>query len=455
MENALHSWRAQWKKWTQRSTHSPVLTAALSIGGLTLVAKVLALGKDLVIAHEFGVSSKLDAYLLVFALLSFVTQVVAGGFPAALIPTYIQVREQAGSAVASRVFSGAMSLALILLVAVSLALTVLVPVLILPLVGSAFNASTLRLSQSLFFVLLPLVILNGLALLWGALLNAGERFAVVVAAPILLPLVSLVFLVLTVEAWDIYAVAAGTLAGVMLQVAALAVYLKRTGVWCWPRWYGKHPALRQTIHQYLPALAGALVIGGAALVDQFLAATLGEGNVSALNYANKIVGLLLMMGSAGLGTAVLPHFSRLVAQEDWRSLHQTFRFYSRLVLAATAVLTLALIIVSEPVIRLLYQRGVFTAEDTQLVSRIQVFYLLQVPFYYLGILNVRLAAAYKANSLLLWTASVNLVVNVTLDVVLMRWLGVAGIALSSAGAYLTSFAFTRFILYRRFHTPLL
>jgi putative peptidoglycan lipid II flippase len=93
---------------------------------------------------------------------------------------------------------------------------------------------------------------------------------------------------------------------------------------------------------------------------------------------------------------------------------------------------------SHPLIRILFQRGAFTAVDTKIVSRVQAFLSLQIPFYILGQLGVRLISALKRNSVLMVIAGVNLVVNVIFNLISMRYWGVAGIALSTSLVYLVS-----------------
>jgi len=190
--------------------------------------------------------------------------------------------------------------------------------------------------------------------------------------------------------------------------------------------------------QYAPMVAGGLLMGSTTLVDQSMAAILGSGSVSALSYGNKIVAFVLGVGSLGLSTAVFPHFCRMVAVSDWIGVRYTLKTYSRLVLVVTVPFTLILIYFSESIVRLVFERGAFTMADTRIVGQVQAFYLLQVPFYMLGITVVRLISSLKANIVLMKAAFVNLFSNIILNYMLMQWLGIAGIALSTAIVYLIS-----------------
>jgi putative peptidoglycan lipid II flippase len=87
---------------------------------------------------------------------------------------------------------------------------------------------------------------------------------------------------------------------------------------------------------------------------------------------------------------------------------------------------------SKALVRLFYQRGAFTGADTYLVSWVQICYSFQVPFYVLGALLVRFLSSVRRNDVVLWVAAVNLVLDIVLNLVLMRWWGIAGIAMSSS-----------------------
>ena len=129
-------------------------------------------------------------------------------------------------------------------------------------------------------------------------------------------------------------------------------------------------------------------------------------------------------------------------------MRHTLRTYVRLILLTTVPLTLLCIYLSEWLVQVIFERGAFTMADTQVVSQVQAFLLLQIPLYLVGILIVRLVSALKANWVLMWGCVINFVVNVVLNYVLMQWLQVAGIALSTSLVYLVSVIYLSIMLER-------
>lgn len=428
-----------------RATNRSIFKAAAIVGLITIVVKLASMAKDLVIANQFGTGDALDAFLIAFLVPSFVINVVAGSFNAALIPTYIQVREHEGQETAQKLFSNIMVLSITLLVGIALLLA-LFGNLILPFIGSGFNAEKIALTHSLFLYLLPVIVFSGLSTIWGAVLNAHEHFALAAFSPLMVPVITVLVLLAAGKTLGIYALALGTLGGFVFETILLMRGLKRQRLFLVPRWFGLDFATKQVWKQYIPMVAGAFLMSSTTVVDQAMAAMLDPGSVSLLNYGNKVVSFILGIGSIALGTAVLPYFSKAVSSGDLKDLWRIFNTYVFLILLITIPITLILIYLSEPIISLLFERGAFVTKDVKVASQIQALYLIQVPFYILGILITRLISSIKFNYLLMWGAAINLVLNLLLNYILMYRIGVAGIALSTSIVYLISCCYLFFML---------
>jgi putative peptidoglycan lipid II flippase len=414
-----------------------IFRAVTTLSGFAGVVLAATTARELVVANYFGRSDALDAYITAYVLPLFIVTLVSKSFDAAVIPTFIEVRESEGGEAAQRLFSGALVWSLALLVAIALLLAAFAPY-YLPLLASGFSASKLLLTRKLLYFMLPLIVMSAITVNGTALLNAGERFALPALLPILAPLGGLLCLLAFGKRWGIYALAAGTVAGTALQALSLVVLARWHGVRLIPRWSGLDPRLRQVIGQYVPMVTGALLMGTTELVDQAMAAMLQPGSVAALGYARKIVNVLVVVGAIPLAAATLPYFSDMVAKGAWESCRHTLRTYTGLILVVTVPITAGMVVFARPLVRILFQRGAFTALDTSVVSHVEAWLALQVPFYVLGNMAVRLISALKRNGVLLGIAAVNTVLNAGLNWVLMWRYGVAGIALSTSIVYLVS-----------------
>jgi putative peptidoglycan lipid II flippase len=430
------------------SVNRRIFRAAVVVGGLTLGVKLASLVKEVTVAASFGTADALDAFLIAFLLPSYLINVVGGSLNAALIPGYIQVRQAEGPAAAQRLFSGAVTFSGVLLLLATALLAALGPFL-LPLLASGFAPDKLLLTERLFYLLLPAVAVSGLATNWESVLNAGERFGLTAFAPLMVPLTTTAALLAAGPAWGVYALVLGTVGGTLLQLSLLGLALRKQGLNLWPRWHGLDPALRRVIGQYLPMTAASALMSSTLLVDQSVAAMLAPGSVSVLSYGNKLIAPVLGIGTMALGTAVLPYFSKMVAAGDWAGLRHTLKTYSRLILLVTVPATAALVLLSGPLVQVLFRHGRFTDGDALAVSRVQAMYALQLPFYSLGILFVRLLSALRGNHILLGGTVISFVLNIVLDLALLRAFGIAGIALSTTLVYLVSCGFLGVMLRRR------
>ncbi|MEH1829421.1 MAG: murein biosynthesis integral membrane protein MurJ [Nostoc sp.] len=434
----LYNLLGYWKKLTSGSVNRKIFGAAVTVGLLTVFVKVVGMAKELLVAQRFGTGDDIDAFLIALLIPSFIINIIAGSFSAALIPTYIQVREQEGKQAAQRLFSGVTVWGLGLLAITTILMLVVAP-LYLPMIAAGFERQKLDLTFHLLYALAPFILLSGINIIWSAVLNAGERFALAAFSPILTPGITIVLL-LGFESWRTFILAAGLVCGTAVEIVILGIGLKRQKISLFPNWYGFNPSLRQVISRFLPTVAGSLLMSSTVIVDQSMAAMFPTGSVAALSYGNRIIALPITLATTALSAAVIPYFSKMVAHQDWKSIHHTLQYYLRLIFIVTVPITIIFIVFSELIVRILFQRGSFTANDTQLVAQIQSCFALQIPFYIAGRLGVHLILSMRNNHILMWGSLFNLIINIVLNYLFSQWMGIAGIALSTSFVYIFSFS---------------
>ncbi len=437
---------ARFAGWPRRSVHGRIASAAAIVALFTFGGKLAGALKEVLVAQRFGTADEVDAFLIAFLLPSFAITVVGSSLNAALLPAYVEVRQRDGHEAAQRLFSTAMVMSIVLLVVAALALAAIVPA-TLPLLAGTFGPEKLRLTRELSYLLVPQLVIAGTITTWTAVLNAHGRFAAPAAASLATPIVSIAVLVLGSRVLGIHALAVGITGGYLVEAALVGIALRREGISIRPRWAGWTPAAQRVAAQFAPMAAGMLAMGTNPIIDQLMAARLDAGSVASLGYGGKLVAFGVGIGTVSLGAAVLPHFSQLAAQNDWNGLHRNLRTYAAAVLAVSVPATLALVALSQPIVRVLFERGAFTREDTLLVARIQAFYLGSLPFRLTNVLFVRFIQAAASNRVLMWIALANAVLNVAANWILSRYLGAAGIALSTTLVY--AFSFSASALYAR------
>lgn len=421
--------------------HRRVLSAAAMLGGATVIVKLAALAKDWLVARQLGAGDALDAYLIAFLIPSYAVVVLAHTFASAFVPTYIRVWQQQGLASAQRLTSGALATGAAGLVMVTL-LLVAVARFVLPIVGMGFDEAKLALTLALFYPLAGVVIAAGLSAMLAAVLNAHERFVATALAPVVIPLGTLAVFWMYQDRFDVHALAWATLAGFAAELCILLIAAWRSGLFPWPRFGSPEGELLHVGSQYVPVALGGLLMSSSLVVDQAMAASLGSGQVSILSYGGKIVAVVLTAVAASLSTVLFPRFSRMIAAGRRRELKLTVGWYAKIILLASIPGVALLALMTEPLVRLLFQRGAFTPETTAAVTGVQLWLLPQIPFYVLAMLGARVLSALDGNQIVLRIGALTLLVNVSGNYVLMQWFGVNGIAMSTSLVYLIAAAAT-------------
>jgi putative peptidoglycan lipid II flippase len=296
--------------------------------------------------------------------------------------------------------------------------------------------------------LLPVVFFKGLSNIWAGVLNAEERFALAALVPIFVPLFAIVFLIAGGKTWGIFALVFGTVVGFGMETLSLGFAVKARGISLMPRLHFMGHDMRIVVGQYLPVVAGGLLMGSTDLVDKAMAGALASGSVASLNYGNKVITLVLGLAATAIGTAALPYFSRMVAERGWGSLRKTVNLYLRLIFVFATPLVLLISWFSEPLVHLIFQRGAFTAEDSSIVASVQAFFSFQIPFYVAGIMLARLISSLGANNILMWGALINISANVGFNILFIYLMGLKGIAFSTSLVYMISFLFLWFFVTR-------
>ncbi|MGI9488814.1 MAG: murein biosynthesis integral membrane protein MurJ [Geminicoccaceae bacterium] len=434
--------------WKSSSINRKITSSVLIIAAATLFVRSLTAGREIVVAYHFGTSDAIDAFVIAFVVPSFVFSIVVGSIRSSLIPTFVRISDNDGELAASRMASNVMAV----IMAVSVALTAfiwLIGDMLIDFLGSNFSPEKKALTVSLQACLLPLIPLHGLVTFWGAILAARERFAATALTPVFIPAAVIILLIVS-PSGGIYLLPAGMVIGYILQALWLGILSGRqSDCLIVPRWSGYDQPTRTVFMQYLPLLMAVLMTSGMPIVDLSMAAMLDAGSASSLNYGQKIVAVLMAFTAKPLGDALLPFLSRQMASGDLRKARHTMGSWIAICTLLSVPLTIVIFLFSETIVRVAFERGAFTAEDTVLVTAVQSMYIFQIPFCLIGMIASRTLAAIRFNQALVLVGGISFVVNIVLNVVLMNLLGLPGIALATTGVYFcSSIVLMSLVLYR-------
>ncbi len=428
----------------RRSSAHPVLRQATRYAGLTVVVKVGALVREVVVAAAFGVSGAMDAYLMAVVVIGFPAGVLASPVQTIYVRDFVLTKETRGEAAANRLFLGTVLTLLVVMTVVLIFWLAFLPN-IVAVVGQGFTADQRSLVIDCVHALTINYLLTGVNLTGYGTLQARKDFAPGALIPLAVPVVSLLMVLMI--GGDLRALIWGLNVGALIETVLIYRRLTHSGLTIFrPQW---QPGDRESLRRL--ALGAALLVPTwlltslSPMIEQTIASSLGSGVVSSLGYAVRLPTMITNILVTAVGFTVLPHFTEMMAS---RQIDQLGRFFARyaalLVIGGTLVAILAFIL-SEPFVRIAFQRGAFTIEDTLVVTELQQAYLLQIPGALVGTLSARMLVACGA----LRAVTATFVVVVPLAGLAQWWLsslwGAAGVAYGTSLGVSLSAIFLTFV----------
>jgi putative peptidoglycan lipid II flippase len=410
-----------------------------TVGGMTVVSRVLGFVRDVLIAAVLGASSVTDAFFVAFRVPNMFRRLFAeGAFNAAFIPLFTK-RLHAAEPDAGRDFAAeALSGLTLMLVAFVVLAEIAMPWLMLLLApGFADDPDKFRLAVLLARIALPYLVFMSWVALYTGLLNALGRFAIAAFAPSLLNVVLITVLLGLIatgtgeQTSAGMALAWGVVVSGLLQVLIVAVAALRAGI----RLRIERPKLTPDMKKLVALAVPGLIAGGMAqitIVISTIIASLQDRVVSWLHYADRIFQLPLGMIGVAVGVVLLPDLSHKLRSGDTQAVIASENRALEFALLLTLPAALALFIASGPIMRVLFERGAFTAIDASATAGMLSALALGLPAYVLiKVLHPSFFAREDTKTPMLY-AGISMAANAALSFVLFVILGPVGIAIATS-----------------------
>ncbi len=422
------------KSLFQRGLDSRMASGFVLVALLTLGSKALSFVKDAVVARQFGTSDSLDAFMFSFGFLAFLAALVGGGIPESFLPMYAEMRYQQSEGRAYRLAVQSCMVHALVLIFIGSVLYFASPFYV-GWIATGFTAGKKQLAVEMMRQLMPLMMCYGMSFQLSAWLRADKFFTIATAAPVLVPLVILIFFFKDGAESNLQTLLYGSLLGTLLHMLTLTLVLWRafkpslSFLWhCLFRW---EPEMQHVMKNAVPFVFAGAIFTSVVVVDQTMAAWLEPGSVAVLGYTDKVCGIILALTASPACDVLFPYFADKVARRDWHGIRRQLFSSAGIILSFALPAALLLCWLAPVVIQLLFERGTFSASDTERVAHVLRFAALQIPFYILGGLASRVVVALQATRFILVLSAIGLIANASLNWILMQNMGAAGIALSS------------------------
>lgn len=408
-------------------------TAFFSIA--TAASRVAGLGREVVAAGYYGVSGPMSAFTIAFQVPNLIRALFAdAALQPAFVPIFTELLGKKNYKEAFRLASTMLLLVTMVLGAITALFVLLAPV-IMPLFAPGFEGELLDLTVALSQILFPILILLGVSGIVVGILNSYDRFGAFAISPLFWNLTIILVLVVLEPMFEgqdrIYAYAIGILVGTLVQLLIPAWDLRHTPYRFSFSFDWRHPGVRRVLVLMLPVTISLGLINFNLVINSFFGSLVSEQAPAAIDKAFRIYQLPQGIFSVAIATVLFPTLARFANAGEMDDLRSTMANGMRQILFVLVPAAAAILVLSEPMIRLVYERGEFGAGETEVVATALFWFAFSLPANGLFLLLTRTFFSLQRPWIPTWIALGNLVLTAGAAWALYD-LGVGGIVASTA-----------------------
>jgi putative peptidoglycan lipid II flippase len=430
-----------------------LLRVVSTVSGMTLLSRITGLARESIKATVFGAGPAMDAFEAAFRLPNLLRRMFGeGAMSQAFVPIVAEYHRQRGAEATRGLVADASGLLALILLVVSVAGVVAAPFLVYVLAsGFAATPGKVELTAQMIRIMFPYIFFVSLTALAGGVLNVHRRFAVPAFTPVLLNLCVIGAAIYLAPYFDppIIALAWGVALGGIAQLGFQLRPLAKIAMLAWPRIDWRDAGVRRVLRAMGPAVIGVSAAQISALINTQLAAWLGDGRISWITYADRLMEFPSALLGVALGTVLLPSLAKHHSDANPREYSALLDWGLRLACLTALPAAVALWFLALPMIVTLYQYGHFSVNDALRTREA----LLGYSFGLLGIVLVKiLAPGFYARQMMktpVKIAFASVLVTQAFALTLMWRIGHAGLTLATSIGATFNAALLCFLLVRR------
>jgi putative peptidoglycan lipid II flippase len=425
-------------------------TAIFSI--LTGLSRVAGLLREILASAFFGLSPAFSAFTFAFAIPNVVRSLFAdSALSAAFVPIFTELQEEGRKREAFRLASTLLMIIFAVLTALSVLFILTAGVLVPAITPGKFSAEANHLAVGFSRVLFPIVLILGLNGLVVGILQAYDHFSIPALSALVWNVVIMGFMVGARPLFhgdeQLYAYAIGILIGTVVQFLMALPVLRTVGFHFEWSFDWRDPRVKRVFVLMLPVTLGLGLINFNALVNYDLAGYVSDEGPRAIDAAFRLYMLPQGMFSVAIATVLFPQLSRLAARHDLPGLRGTIGNGLRLIFLMLLPAAAATAVLAEPMIRLVYEHGKFTAADTHFVATALFWFSFSLPFSGVNLLLTRSFFSLQKPWAVTYLSVANLLVNIVVSIALLPF-GIGGVVAGTAVADL-ALAGAQYVYLRR------
>ncbi len=397
---------------------------------VTVFSKLLGFIRDIALSYFYGATVISDVYLISLTIPTVIFAIIGKGVSTGFVPMYTRIESREGTGKANEYANNVLNLVLgFATLIVILGLIFTKP--IVEMFASGFSGEALELAVDFTRVSLLGVYFTGSIYVFNSFLQTKEVF--VIPAIIGLPSNLIVIVTFIISSHtNVYVLAIGSVIAIGSQFVLLIIFAYKSDYRYKPTLNLKDQNLRKMMLVALPTIFGSSIAQINILVDRTLASRISVGGVSALNYADTINLVVLGVGVASITTVLYPKISRMAAENKLKEMKSLLAQAIRIIFIFVLPASVIYMVFAEQIVRLLYGRGQFSSQAAALTST-ALFY------YAIGLIGISLQSILSSvfyslqdTKTPMKNAGIAMLLNIVLNLVLSRYLGIGGLALATS-----------------------
>lgn len=433
-------------KWFSSTKNKSSGFSLMSAGNLLVV--LLTFVRQIEIARVFGTDWRTDAFAIALVLPLLLREGIAHTISASFIPVYSSIAARknnvSSSEFISRIINWISGAGLVVCV-----LLFLNSGNIISFIGPGLNTTQTDIASSMQKILVPIVVLSSLSGILQGVCNYQRRFALTALLRLAEISASLLVVFLFSRTMGIFVLPFSVLSGSVILFLTLILISGRLHISYKPVFSPGDPDFRKFLKMSLPVIIGTLAVSAAPVADKFMASFLREDSITSLDYANRILNILLVILFVPMATVANVAFADHTAKKNvvaFKSeIRNLFGWTSAIVFPASAFL----MVLSAPLVSILFQRGQFTSTDSQTVGRALFFYAPWLTAFSISTLISRAFYAMKDSITPVVFGIWGMMANILLNVILIGSMGIGGLALGTSIASAAKLIFLGYFLRNR------
>lgn len=397
---------------------------------IAVLSKVSGFLRDITLSYFYGATATSDAYIISITITSVLFSLLVLGVSTAYIPMFKQIEYADGPAAAST-FTNHLINAIVVLTTGILLIGFSFSHPIVKLFAMGFDGETLELAVAFTKIGLFSLFFTSLTQMYTSYLQSKGKF--IIPALIGLPFNVMIMLSIFLSyRWNVMLLAVGSVCAALVQLAFLIPSLRRTNYRYEPivRFTDKH--IKKLAVIVFPIMIGISIDQLNLMVDKTLASTLVEGGVSALTYASRLNDFVQGIFVLSFVSVLFPLISNMAAEKNMEDLKKSIGDVISSVTLIVVPASIGIMILAEPIIRLLYGHGHFDGRAIDMTARALLFYAVgMIGYAYREILN-RSFYSLQDSKTPMYNAALAVALNIILNLVLSRFMGISGLALATS-----------------------